>query len=119
MLNAYSSLLSSLLIAVEIVGIMCWLYLLTQWRRYQGAGKKHYWWRWLWIGGCLTGGLIPLVILLPILHFLYGLAETVCSLLWITAFVAFRRARSQKPIPLPRYDEPKEGVWPPPPTNPL
>jgi len=45
------------------------------------------------------------------------LMETISSLLWIAAFVSYQRAKAQDAIPLPRYDDPQEGVWPPPPTN--
>ncbi len=46
------------------------------------------------------------------------LMETISSLLWIAAFVSYQRTKAQDVIPPPRYDDPQEGIWPPPPTNP-
>lgn len=46
------------------------------------------------------------------------LMGTISSLLWMIAFMAYRKAKAQDAVLLPRYDDPQEGVWPPPPTNP-
>jgi len=39
-------------------------------------------------------------------------------LFWIQAYALFRKALAKEATSLPRYDDPQEGIWPPPPTNP-
>ncbi len=98
--------------------MLCGVYLYMRFGRYKDAGGIHECWQGLWLCGCFVSAVGVVVYLLHGDGFPYMLIMSISSLLWIAAFIAYRRAKAQDAVPMPRYDDPQEGIWPPPPANP-
>lgn len=107
------------ILALFVGGIGCGLCLFFPWLKYQTAEKHHAAWKRVWGGGWLLSIFALGTLLFPATRAGWPLVSLVSLPLWVEAYILFRRAKAQDTIPLPRYDDPQEGVWPPPPANPL
>lgn len=116
-LLSYGFLPLAALALFNVCGILCGVHLYRRFGRYKDARATHERWQILWASGCAVSGLSMFALLPHVAGSINMLMGTISSLLWISAFMAYRRAKAQDAIPLPRYDDPQEGVWPPPPAN--